>query len=63
MPSEPIFLIIMLADDTVELIEMLSVEAFFMLNSDRPLPFALPSSGSICDGAKLELDGRRAPSE
>jgi hypothetical protein len=60
-PSAPIFRIIILADETVELMEMLSVEAFLMLNKLRfGLP-PLPSRGSIKEGAKLELLGRRLP--
>ena len=39
----PIFRIIMLADDTVELSEILSVDMFFILNRLR-LPFSLPAS-------------------
>jgi hypothetical protein len=60
-PSEPILRIIILAELTVELIEMLSVDAFLRLNKLRPLPLAFPSSGSMSDGAKLELEGRRLP--
>ena len=62
LPSAPILLIIMLADETVELMEMLSVEAFLMLNKLRFGFPPRPSRGSKRDGAKLELLGRRLPS-
>lgn len=61
-PNAPIFRIIILAEETVDPMEMLSVEAFRMLNKLRfPFP-ALPFKGSIKLGAKLELLGRRYPS-
>jgi hypothetical protein len=51
----------MLAEETVLPIEILSVEAFRMLNKFLlPLP-ALPFNGSMKLGAKLELLGRRFP--
>jgi hypothetical protein len=60
-PNAPIFLIIILAEETVDPIEMLSVDALRMLNKLRfPFP-ALPFNGSMKLGAKLELLGRRWP--
>jgi hypothetical protein len=51
----------MLAEDTVLPIDMLSVDAFRMLNKFLfPFP-AFPFSGSMKLGAKLELLGRRLP--
>lgn len=60
-PKAPIFLIIILAEETVLPIEILSVEAFRILKRFLfPLP-ALPFNGSMKLGAKLELLGRRLP--
>lgn len=60
LPNDPIFLIIIEALDAAEAIEMLSVEAFFMLKSERdrlgaPLVVRVEASSELATGVEVKV--------